>query len=185
MLRLRMLLRSMRRFMMQSCSTARAQFTSGSFFRNGDDAAYDDDDDDDANTVGGDDAVRSFGDTERPRTLAVAAVADDDDDDSKRLLELSKRTATGCCCCGDAPADMDRALVMLYDALLLLGVKLRSSAIGRIARGAYKDARRGATGILLTFFTLRLLGPTLHVIAACCLSTALVVLLLLVAMALA
>lgn len=51
-----------------------------------------------------------------------------------------------------------------------------SSAIGRIARGAYRDVRLGCAGVLLILFsfltTRRLVGPKLHMMSGCsCLSS--------------
>lgn len=137
-----MLLRSMRRFeSMQSCHTARAHVASGSL------AANDDDDTVVAGELAGD-GTRSF---------SVGSSATDDDGDENRWL--LKRTL-GC----DSP---DPATPLYNDAVLeLLVVRSShlSSAIGRIAREAYIDARLAGppVGALLAFLMRRLLGPRLH-----------------------
>lgn len=119
--------------MIQSWSTARAQFITGSFFRyDGGDACDDDDEAVDAKELTGDnDDTRSFGDelfSAKSGTCAGETLLNASRRLSKRRAGWGTATRGGTLC---SPAKL-----LCEELLMLVNRSRPSSAIGRIARGA-------------------------------------------------
>lgn len=168
-----LLLRSMRLFMMQSWSTACAQFITGSFKYDGGDA-YEDEAVEAKELDGDSDDARSFGGELFSPKLGECA--------DEALLDVSKqlsRRKTGWET-DERGTRRSPAKLLCEELLMLVNCSRSSSAIGRIARGAYRDERLGCcccVEVLLVFFsfltTRRFVGPKLHAMSVCaCLASA-------------